>query len=509
MMTIPTNTIKALLITRCTSASISFFASLNIAAMIIRSTKRRGLKSPYSRIIFFMSIADICGSLGFLLSPFLSPKQYEDFLFSRGTVESCEAVGFVLLIGVLTVPMCTVFLTYYFLRRIRYKVKPEDFAKREERYIIPVICIIAFGSAMVAYITKSINPSEHGEMCTLSRAPYDCIYHDDVDCIRGDNIPILSLGLYVINPLIGFFMLIVILGLFTKHVFDVERELEKTLEKRKLQALNRIEEESLEGSAAMEGPQMNNVEEGRQAGSERNGLGLPATGENNANPFSYDDDIDDIASMKKGSAFNDDLFYTSDNDKKNDIQPNISGTYKKCYETVQFHMENSQEKLSEFEHEQAAEDNDEEEKTSLTTRAFVQSSLYVGVFMLTYSVPIVKGILGFLKVDSPISLDFAGAILVPLSGLFNILIYTRPKVQVVQEIVPDVSWFICFIVIIWYGGEIPPANEITSSKKSKIKKVSDGAVGNANAISIGKHSSIQEALAASKNFDEFRWECLA
>lgn len=506
-MTIPKNTIKALLITRCTSASISFFASLNIATMIIRSTKRRGLKSPYSRIIFFMSIADICGSLGFLLSPFLSPKQYEDFLFSRGTVESCEATGFVLLIGVLTVPTCTVFLTYYFLRRIKYKVKPEEFAKREERYIFPVICIYSFASAMVAYFTKSINPSEYGEMCTLARAPYDCIYHDDVDCIRGDNVPILSLGIYVINPLIGFFMLIVILGLFTKHVSDVERELEKTLEKRKLQALNRIEEENLKSSATKQGPQMNNIEEGKQAESEMNGLGLPANAENNAKPFSADEDIDGIASMKKVSALNDDLFYTSDNDKKVDNQPNISGTYKKCYETVQFQAKYSQEKLSEFEQKQAAEDNDDEEKTSLTTRAFVQSLLYVGVFMLTYSVPVVKGILGFLKVDSPIFLDFASAILVPLSGLFNILIYTRPKVQVVQEIVPDVSWLICFIVVIWYGGEVPPANEITSSKKSKIKKVSDAAVGNDNAI--GKYSSIQEALAASKNFDEFRWECLA
>lgn len=508
-MTIPKNTIKALLITRCTSASISFFASLNIATMIIRSTKRRGLKSPYSRIIFLMSIADICGSLGFLLSPFLSPKQYEDFLFSRGTVESCEAVGFVLLMGVLTVPMCTVFLTYYFLRRIKYKVKPEEFAKREERYIFPVICIIAFGSAMVAYITKSINPSRHGKLCALSRAPYDCIYHDDIDCIRGDNVPILVLGNYVINPLIGFFMLIVILGLFTKHVSDVERELEKTLEKRKLQALNRIEEENLKSSDAKDGPQMDHIEEGKQAESERNGLGLSTNAENNAKPFSADEDIDGIASMKKVSALNDDLFYTSDNDKKVDNQPNISGTYKKCYETVQFHMENSQEKLSEFEQKQAAEDNEEEEenKTSLTTRAFVQSSLYVGVFLLTYSVPTIQGILGLLKLSSPISLDFAGAILVPLSGLFNILIYTRPKVQVVQEIVPDVSWLICFIVVIWYGGEIPPANEITSSKKSKIKKVSDAAVGNDNAI--GKYSSIQEALAASKNFDEFRWECLA
>lgn len=435
-------------------------------------------------------------------------------------MESCEAVGFVLLVGVLTVPACTVFLTYYFLRRIRYKVKPENFAKREEKYIFSVIFIKAFVSAIVAYATKSINPSKYGEMCTLSRAPYDCRLHANVDCSRGDNVPMLALGFFVISPVIGFFMLIMILGLFTKHVFDVERELEKTMEKRKLQALNTIEEENLKSCDAKDGPQMNSIEEGKQVGSEMNGLDLPTIGENNAKPFFHDED--DSASLKKGSAICDDLFYTSDIvidknanslhssvDNENAIQPKMSKTYTKFYETIRYEG-NAQKKLSDIEQEQTAKDDEEEEKTSLTTRAFVQSLLYVGVFLLTYSVPTIKGILGLLEVPSPIFLDFAGALLVPLSGLFNILIYTRPKVQVMKEIVPDVSWFICFIVVIWYGGEVPPANEISSSHNSKIKKVSDGGGGNAMKKDYSKkYSSIQEALAASKNFDEFRWECIA
>jgi hypothetical protein len=46
----------------------------------------------------------------------------------------------------------------------------------------------------------------------------------------------------------------------------------------------------------------------------------------------------------------------------------------------------------------------------------------------------------------------------PLGGLFNILIYTRPKVSKLRRMVPTFEhypWFIMFIVILFSGGDVP------------------------------------------------------
>ncbi|GFH61400.1 predicted protein [Chaetoceros tenuissimus] len=50
----------------------------------------------------------------------------------------------------------------------------------------------------------------------------------------------------------------------------------------------------------------------------------------------------------------------------------------------------------------------------------------------------------------------------PLGGLFNILIYTRPKVQALRKII-DISRFMGFIVVVVAGGETPNVMDYISA----------------------------------------------
>lgn len=156
---IPKNIIASVIV-RMVSAAISLVASSFLCFTIWCS--HTGLLSPYSRIIFGLSVADILQSTGMLLSPFLSPADDPGAIFSQGTVASCEGVGFLVVMGSHAIAWYTLFLTYYFLKRVKFKKKPQDFAKREEKFIFAFIWIYAIVTSVYPLIKGEINATNFG-----------------------------------------------------------------------------------------------------------------------------------------------------------------------------------------------------------------------------------------------------------------------------------------------------------------------------------------------------------
>jgi Kef-type K+ transport system membrane component KefB len=105
-------------ILRTSMASISFIASTTINIMIIRA--ENGLRTPFSRIIFGLSIvADIMKTLGIIISPLAAPRGTLNAPKAMGSTESCEGVGFVLYTaGQVAASFYIIFLTHYFLQRV-------------------------------------------------------------------------------------------------------------------------------------------------------------------------------------------------------------------------------------------------------------------------------------------------------------------------------------------------------------------------------------------------------
>ena len=130
---VSTREVLAATIIRCILAALSLAASSTIVHMIRFSP--RGLKSPYSRIIFGLSIGDIIQSLNAFLGSFAAPRGTPDSLMALGNTQTCDASGYLTACSVSLTIFYLLFLIYFFMRRVKYRVTPQKFAKGEEKYL--------------------------------------------------------------------------------------------------------------------------------------------------------------------------------------------------------------------------------------------------------------------------------------------------------------------------------------------------------------------------------------
>ena len=208
---------------RITTASISCFASTLIAIVILRSDN--GLKTPYSRIIFGLSIADIIQSTSLIISPFAAPSDTLDAPWAKGTIGTCEAAGFFLYIGAAAVPFYTLFLSYYFLKRVKDKITPQEFARKYEFKIHALIWLFPIIGGSIALARKDFNPALHGGICGLIDRPINCSTDPDTygTCIRGQNAPKDGVLITGIPLVLIFLMLVANLVRLTIYVHLQER----------------------------------------------------------------------------------------------------------------------------------------------------------------------------------------------------------------------------------------------------------------------------------------------
>ncbi|GFH61634.1 hypothetical protein CTEN210_18110 [Chaetoceros tenuissimus] len=364
-----TRSLKAAQIIKCINASISCIASSVLMAMILTERTRSGLASPYSRIIFALSIADILFSFTTLISPFASAKENPDALFAIGSFKSCEAIGFVHIVAITCLVYYTVFLTYYFLKRIKYKMTPRDFAQKEEKFFHVVFIVIACSLAIFSLVSESINPLINGSICSIGGSyPEGCgLSVESPLCERGS--PNKTKLLTLIGGIIlgsAFLALVVILYLFTRHVYQQERELEIPAR----------------------------------------GIGRQTTRRHHSNE---------------------------------DHQEDIPGP---------------------------DDESEQKEKNNfvLTKQAFYQSLLYVSSFLLVYlpmMIAMMQNVSGQNASDS--EWRFWLDTIIPLGGVFNILIYTRPKVLKLQEQFPMLMKWELFLIVLMKGGETPSMADVRAA----------------------------------------------
>ncbi|GFH48104.1 hypothetical protein CTEN210_04580 [Chaetoceros tenuissimus] len=104
---------------------------------------------------------------------------------------------------------------------------------------------------------------------------------------------------------------------------------------------------------------------------------------------------------------------------------------------------------------------------SYARASLVQSSLYVIAFCFTYTFLIFD----FLYVlisnkPNPEWTFIALSLTLPIGGLLNILVYTRPKVLKVKEKHPNFPKFVCLFLVIVSGGEAPDESAIQAALRS-------------------------------------------
>ncbi len=183
-----------------TSAGMSIIASSIIVIMVGQSTFRAAQQeeqetlsvpsseelatlpsssmkhSPFHRIIFAMSIADIFQSIGVLVGPFSVPSDVPQGIWAIGNVTSCRVDAFIYSLGILGAPMYILLLCYY----CRCQVIGREFAQKTE-WKIQIIIIAVSGTICISgLITDSFHSAVSGSFCTFAAFPASCRLKPDL-----------------------------------------------------------------------------------------------------------------------------------------------------------------------------------------------------------------------------------------------------------------------------------------------------------------------------------------
>ncbi len=212
-----------IVIYQITSASISFAASVMIVSFIALN----GLSTPYRRIIFGLSISDMCQSFGILVGPFLNPSNLPQALWGIGNKHTCRLDGFLNLLGMTAVPMYTVFLCIYYVCKLKSRVSDAQFTQRIEKKMHVAIIAINLGLYLPALGMDVMNPNYLGNLCGPAFLPTGCKQNPELygEC-DDSNKPTLTFFLMfsgAVVPVVSLVAILICMGLILWHTVMRER----------------------------------------------------------------------------------------------------------------------------------------------------------------------------------------------------------------------------------------------------------------------------------------------
>jgi len=273
---------------------------------------------------------------------------------------------------------------------------PHEFAHKYEKLIHIIIWIFPIIAGAVGVARGDFNPARAGSLCMFADHPYDCSSDPGTygNCNRGQDSSFDALYILVIPFLLTFLVLIVNLMRLTVHVFLEERSLYNNNT-----AKRRMKKDQQ--------PQDHNENE----------------------PSSLRKSCWEIFALLTCSCF-----------LTQSIQEIIDDTARNAEsQEVDAPLDTSHQ--------------------SLAMQSLVQSSLYIFAFIFSYSIIVINFVMAAVGYQCPNEIFWwIASIFWPLGGLFNIFIYTRPKISVIRRNVPGASeelWITLLLVVIFSGGEVP------------------------------------------------------
>ena len=165
------------------TGSISLVSSGTIIVSILRSNV--GLKIPYRRIVFGMSIFDFIRALGYAFSSLPVPKGAPGVPGAMGNQGTCDAQGSFLMVGLSGSILYSCSLSIYFLCIVKHNITYKEFQRKYETVLHIVSILGSVPLIGYAFADGAINP--FGKKCSMAAYPANCVTHDDIECIRGEN----------------------------------------------------------------------------------------------------------------------------------------------------------------------------------------------------------------------------------------------------------------------------------------------------------------------------------
>eukprot|EP00554_Chaetoceros_debilis_P016210 CAMPEP_0194123900 /NCGR_PEP_ID=MMETSP0150-20130528/56459_1 /TAXON_ID=122233 /ORGANISM="Chaetoceros debilis, Strain MM31A-1" /LENGTH=644 /DNA_ID=CAMNT_0038817367 /DNA_START=59 /DNA_END=1993 /DNA_ORIENTATION=+ len=193
------------------TATISLVSSSAIVAMIYRSNKK--LKDSYRRIIFGMSMFDICSSFAVTFKIFKSTPESSNanMWLHLGNQTSCNVLTFLHILGTVGVTMYSLNINIYYFYLVKRNMKEKDFREKIEPFLHAVPALWSISGAIYFWAAKLMNPSTVMGTCFIAATPLGCNKDDEVDCEgAGDKVFLITM-LYMGCPLVLCFALSIVL----------------------------------------------------------------------------------------------------------------------------------------------------------------------------------------------------------------------------------------------------------------------------------------------------------
>jgi hypothetical protein len=417
------------------TASVSLVASSIVAIMVARSktsirstggnnnnrTARRIrsattptfalVSSPYHRIIFGLSISDIFQSFGLLSGPFAAPAYVPQALWGAGNNLSCATNGVISTIGIISTPMYTFFLCYFCLCKVKKNMTDDTFSQKIEWKLHKFIIAFNFMICVAALATKSLNSNPNGNICTTAAVPTGCRQSPDIygecDETIARNTTILTFVIYCGASLL---CLVGIITCMVKICWHVMITTHTSTRKRT----------GVRGSS-----QDGHTRKSFTEAARRN--------------FLKDESTTRAAAAQRTTVIK-------------VVKNNFAVDDEECtgreIEPAQKTLVGSQT------YQDGCSAN---ALVKVYRREFViQASLYVLVY-IAQNFFVLYSMIVFVIEKRHLNNVFVllASIFYPLGGLFNILVYTRPKVLSLRRMHPQYYWFQAFVIVIRAGAVVP------------------------------------------------------
>lgn len=211
-----------------TTATISLVSSSAIVAMIYRSNKK--LKDSYRRIIFGMSIFDICSSFAVTFKIFKSTPESSNanMWLPLGNQASCNVLTFLHILGTVGVTMYSLNINIYYFYLVKRNMREKDFREKIEPFLHAVPALWCISGAIYIWAAKLMNPTTNMGSCFIAATPLGCNKDDEVDCEgAGDKVFLITM-IYMGCPLVFCFALSIVLLVAIWHkVRSQEKRMDK------------------------------------------------------------------------------------------------------------------------------------------------------------------------------------------------------------------------------------------------------------------------------------------
>ena len=183
-----------------------------------------------------MSFADCLTSFAIALTTIPMPKDviYPFQMPSYGNIATCEAQGFIFLMGNALVLYMNALLNMYYLCALRYNMQERTFRCYLEIPFCIVALVVSIVMPSIALFKDELNPDPTDPFCVPITYPFDCTKADNPEC-RGEGGRDMWYPFTVSVISLAFSTLMITMTLIVHSLYRNERKLRKAVKDNQLQ----------------------------------------------------------------------------------------------------------------------------------------------------------------------------------------------------------------------------------------------------------------------------------